>query len=114
MGSWIISLLQTDAVISLIVGAFVTYLVRWLVTTKGQDFKKYEGFAITAIKAAEKAVPDDTDNRGARKLDFALKMFLQKYEAATGVVPDAAVLAKIESWIAVIHNALEESRAIKA
>ena len=114
MGSWIISLLQTDAVISLIVGAFVTYLVRWLVTTKGQDFKKYEGFAITAIKAAEKAVPDGTDNRGARKLDFALKMFLQKYEAATGVVPDAVVMAKIESWIAVIHNALEEARAIKA
>jgi hypothetical protein len=43
----IISLLQTNAVIALIVGAFVTYLVKWLATDNGQMFKKYEGIAIT-------------------------------------------------------------------
>jgi len=114
MGSWIISLLQTDAVIALIAGAFVTYIVKWLASTQGKDFKKYEGYAITAVKAAEKAIPDDTPQKGAKKLDFALQVFLKKYQAATGVVPDAAVMAKIEDWLAVIHNVIEETGTLKA
>lgn len=113
-GSWIISLLQTDAVIALIVGAFVTYLVKWLASTQGKGFKDYEGYAITAVKAAEKAIPDDIANKGAAKLDYALKVFLEKYKAATGVVPDAAITSKIEAWLSVIHEAVEEAGTLKS
>lgn len=109
----IISILSTDAVIALIVGAFVTYLVKWLATKDREKFKQYEGFAITAIKAAEKAIPDDAPLKGARKLDFALKAFLTKYQSATGVQPSDEMLAKIESWIATIHSALEEANALR-
>lgn len=114
MGSWIISLLQTDAVIAVIAGAFVTYIVKWFASKQGTDYKKYEGYAITAIKAAEKAIPDDVSNKGAKKLDYALQVFLKKYEAATGVIPDKEVMAKIEDWLAVVHNAVEEAGTLKA
>ena len=49
-GSWILGLLQTDAVIRLIIGAFVTYLVKWLASAQGANWKNYEGYAITAVK----------------------------------------------------------------
>jgi hypothetical protein len=110
MSDIIIKLLSTDAVIALIIGAFVTYIVKWL-AKDGEKFKQYEGYAITAIKAAESLIPDDTKNRGAAKLDFALRTFLSKYERATGTAPDAATAAKIESWITEIHTALDEAGA---
>ena len=113
MGSWIISLLQTDAVIAVVAGAFVTYIIKWFASKQGTDYKKYEGYAITAIKAAEKAIPDDVPNKGAKKLDFALQVFLKKYEAATGVVPDKELMAKIEDWLAVIHNIIDEAGTLK-
>lgn len=112
-GSWILGLLQTDAVIALVIGAFVTYLVKWLASTQGQNWKNYEGYAITAVKAAEKAIPDDVANKGAAKLDYALKVFLAKYKAATGIVPDAAITAKIEAWLSVIHEAVDEAGTLK-
>jgi hypothetical protein len=113
MSDMLIRLLSTDAVIALIIGAFVTYIVRWLATKDGEKFKQYEGYAITAIKAAEKAIPDDAPNKGLERADFALKTFLSAYEKATGVKPTTADLAKIESWIAEIHSIVESSGILK-
>ena len=113
MGSWIISLLSTDTAIAVVVGAFVTYIVKWFASKQGTDFKKYEGYAITAVKAAEKAIPDDAENKGFRKLDYALRVFLEKYTKATGVKPDEATMSKIEAWISVVHNAVEEAGTLK-
>ena len=108
MSTLIINLLQTNAVIALIVGAFATYLVKWLATHDDHPWLQYEGWAIAAVKAAEKAIPDG--NAGTKKLDYALKVFLDKYTALRG---NAAVnddnLAKISAWISTVHSALEES-----
>jgi hypothetical protein len=104
--------LSTDAVIALIVCAFVTYLAKWLASKDGQKFKQYEGYAVMAIKAAEKAIPDGTANKGMNRLDFAMKSFLVQYEKATGVKASEADVAKIESWISTIHAALESSGSI--
>ena len=112
MSTLIIKLLSTDAVIALIVGAFVTYIVKWLSTHNSDKFKQYKGYAIAAIKAAEKAIPDDTENKSARKLDFALRTFMGKYQAATGETPDEETVGKIESWLSVIHRALEETSGL--
>lgn len=113
MGGWILSLLSTDTAIAVVVGAFVTYIVKWFASKQGTDFKKYEGYAITAVKAAEKAIPDDAENKGFRKLDYALRVFIEKYTKATGVKPDEATMAKIEAWISVVHNAVEEAGTLK-
>lgn len=109
MNEMLIKLLSSDAVIALIVGAFVTYLIKWLATKDWGKFKSYEGYAITAIQAAEKAIPDDTPNKGLAKADFALRIFLDKYQAATGVKAKPEEVAKIESWISTIHSALDSA-----
>lgn len=113
MSTLIIKLLSTDAVIALIVGAFVTYIVKWLSTHNvSGKFEQYKGYAIAAIKAAEKAIPDDAENKSTRKLDFALRTFMGKYQAATGETPDEETVGKIESWLSVIHRALEETSGL--
>jgi len=113
MQDMIIKLLSTEAVMALIIGAFVTYIVKWLATKDGEKFKQYEGYAITAIKAAEKAIPDGVDNKGLARADFALKTFLSAYQKATGVNPNEKDIAKIESWIAEIHSIIESSGILK-
>jgi hypothetical protein len=107
MSDLLIKLLCTDAMIVLIIGIFVTYIIKWLASKDGERFKTYEGYAITAVKAAEKAIPDDAENKGLNRLNFALQAFLKQYEKATGVTPKAEEVAKIESWISTIHGALE-------
>ena len=109
----IINLLTTNTAIGIAVGALVAWLVKWL-SSDGAKFKAYEGYAITAVRLAEKAVPDDAENKGVARLNYALQLFLQKYKAATGVTPDEALTAQIESWIATIHNALDAAGSLGA
>jgi len=109
MSEMLIKLLSTDAVIALIVGAFVTYIVKGLASPKGEKFKQYEGWAITAIHAAEKAIPDDSANKGLNRLNYALTVFLKKYEKTTGVTAKPEDVAKIESWISEIHSVLDSA-----
>lgn len=113
MSDIIISLLSTDAVIALVIGAFVTYIVKWLSTEHGDRFQQYQGWAVTAIKAAERVIPDDVEGKGLRKLDYALRVFVDKYTKATGVKPKDAELAKIEAWISEIHAALESAGGLR-
>lgn len=112
MSELAIRLLSTDAVIALIIGAFVTYIVKWLATKDGEKFKQYEGYAITLVKAAEKAFPDDSSDKGINRLNFVLQEFLKRYEKATGRKPDDKEAARIESWISEIHAAIEEAGII--
>lgn len=107
MSELLIKLLSTDAVIAMIIGVFVTYIVKWLATKDGEKFKAYEGYAITAVKAAEKAIPDNAENKGLNRLNFALQVFLSRYEKATGTTAKPQDIAKIEAWISEIHSALE-------
>ena len=113
MSDLIIKLLCTDAVIAIIVGVFVTYIVKFLASKDGEKFRTYEGYAITAVKAAEKAIPDDAANKGLNRLNFALQIFLTRYEKATGVSPKPQEVAKIEAWISEIHSALESAGLLK-
>ena len=43
-------------------------------------WKKYEGVLISAVKMAEKAVPDDTESTGLQKLDAALEYAIDVLE----------------------------------
>lgn len=91
--------------------AVVTVAVRWLagwwLTATGQKWLRYEGWVVTAVKAAEKAIPDDVANKGLQRLNFALVTFLKKYKEATGKTPDDEALAEIEGLIGVVHAELE-------
>jgi len=113
METILLNLLSTNTVIGLLVGAAVVGLVKFMTSDSGKKFKAYEGYAITAVRLAEKAIPDNSQNKGLERLNYALQLFLEKFKAATGVEPDEKLTAQIESWIATIHNALDESGALK-
>lgn len=51
-------------------------------------WKKYEGVLISAVKMAEKAVPDDSESSGVKKLDDALKYTIKILEGMGVKVKD--------------------------
>ena len=76
-----------------ILGWLLTKLFSWK-----PAWETYEGTIISAIKHAEKAIPDDTPNGGLAKLDAALRFVLNAYaEANNGKQPSAALVEQIKS-----------------
>lgn len=47
-------------------------------------WRKFEGTIVAAIKYAEKKIPNDTENKGLRRLDEALRYTLDVMEAVNG------------------------------
>ena len=90
MNSWILGLVTSNMAIAAIVAALVGWLIKWNKTTDaGTKYSAWFGLALQAVKAAEKAIPDDTANKGLAKLDYACKQFVKQYETATKtVIPD--------------------------
>lgn len=63
-----------------IIGGFFAYLLGKVVTAKPEwetVFNRYRGLFFDAVRAAEKAVPDNAENKTARKADEALKWLLK-------------------------------------
>lgn len=59
----------------------VGYLARKLIReNKDKDWAKWYYLAVKAVRAAEKAIPDDVEDEGMKKLDFALDRFCDEYE----------------------------------
>lgn len=77
-------------------------------------WQAYEGTIISAVRFAEKAVPDTETNAGLRRLDEALKYVLAAYEAAQGRVATAEEAAALREGIQIVHNDLELSGALDA
>lgn len=107
-----VAVLSSEWFMLAVIGIGVKWLAAWFLSASGLKWKKYEGWAVTAVKAAEKAIPDDTQNKGLRRFDKALQVFLSKYTAATGVVPSDADLAGIENLINIVHERLEREEGI--
>lgn len=95
-----------------VIGIAVKWLAAWFLSATGLKWKKYEGWAVTAVKAAEKAIPDNVANKGLARFDKAMRLFLEKYTATTGVAPSDADLAGIENLINIVHERLEREEGI--
>lgn len=113
MSNVILGIVTSKAAIGAVIGAVIAWII-----TKRQDqkhmshFQQYEGYALSAIRLAEKMITDDTPSKGQQKLDWALKEFIKRYTKATGVQVDAVMAGKIESWLSCIHNALDLDGAL--
>lgn len=107
LSAFIISFLNTDFIVALVVSVVVGYAVKFMASAQGLQWKKWEGLAISAVKMAETAIPDDTANKGAKRLDMALKLFLQGYESATGVKPSMKTIGEVSSLLSLVHDQLE-------
>ena len=70
-------------------------------------WQQYEGVIISAVKLAEKEIPDETPNKGLARLDAALKVVLAAYEQAKGKAATDAEKAALTNGISLVHADLE-------
>jgi len=78
-------------------------------------WEKYEGAIITAIKVAEKAIPDTVTNVGLKRLDEALNFVLERYaEEHGGKQPGDKLLHELKEGIQIKHAELERLGNLKA
>ena len=73
-----------------------------------EKWREWEGSIVTAIKLAEKEIPDDVPNGGLAKLDAALRFVLKAYaEANGGKEPPARLVEQIRQGIQIKHAELD-------
>lgn len=70
-------------------------------------WEAYEGTIISAIKHAEKAIPDDAPNKALARLDTALQYVLRVYEQLHGTSPSQDVQNDLREGIQIVHDRLE-------
>lgn len=111
MQQLILDYLSTPAVITAIAAAAV-YLVAKLFTAK-PAWKQFEGLMITAIKIAEKAIPEGTSNKSLARADFAMQEFIRQYESTYAWAPSTALRQAVKANLPLVHNMLEETGTLK-
>ena len=94
-----------NAIITAIAGV-ATWAVAKLFTAK-PEWKKYEGLLITAVKAAEKIIPDDAPNTSLARADAALRVFNERYAVAYGKFPTDAIITVARLALPIIHDQIE-------
>ena len=99
--------LNSPAVIAVLAAALLWALNK-LYTAK-PTWQAFEGSIISAVKWAEKEIPDDTPNKSLARLDAALGYVLKVYEQARGKPADASTTAELREGIQIAHAELEAS-----
>lgn len=69
-------------------------------------WQKYEGVLISAVKMAEKAVPDDSENAGIARLDKALQYTIDVLEGMGKKVTKKEE-SQIEVGLSIVHDMVE-------
>ena len=86
-----------------------------------EKWRQWEGSIITAIKLAEKAIPNDTPetpgsppgNKGLAKLDTALRFVLQAYaDANRGKAPPEQLTEQLKQAIQIKHDEMDRQGAL--
>lgn len=89
-----------------IVASIVVLLLNRLYA-KQPVWKKYEGTIIAAIKYAEKAIPDNTENKSVKRLDEALEYILKIH----GQLPQKQI-DEIAEGVQIVHASLEATGSV--
>lgn len=108
--AWLWALLNTPAGITFTAGLLL-YLLNRIYAAKPL-WQQYEGTIVSAIRTAEKLVPDDTPNSGMAKFDAALQFVLQVFEARAGRTPTPTEEAVLKEGINLKHNELATAGAL--
>ena len=88
------------------VAGVVLYLLNRLYAAK-PEWAQYEGAIISAVRFAEKEIPDDVSNKGMARLDKALKYVLATFEQVNGRRATQKEAAALKDGIQVVHNQLD-------
>lgn len=94
------AVLNSPAAITAVV-AVVAAIIARVAFLKGV-WEKYAGVATAAVRMAEKAVPDNAENKAIRKLDEALKYLVNIFTELEGRAPTPDEQLEL-------RNAIEES-----
>lgn len=70
-------------------------------------WQQWEGTIITAVKMAEKAIPDDVENKAFKRLNEALQYVVRVYEEARGMPPTPEQIDELREGIQIKHAELE-------
>ena len=92
--------------ITILAGLFLWVMNR--VYTKKPAWKTFEGLIAAGCKHAEKAIPDDTDSKGMRRFDEALKFILKIYEKSKGKAAPPKLVDSLKEGINLVHNKLDK------
>lgn len=104
-------LLNSPTIIAMLAGGLL-WLLNKLYAAK-PAWAAYEGTIISAIKFAERMVPEDSQNKAASKLHTALNYFIKVYEATHGKKPPKKLQDEVAQGIQIVHEELEISGTLK-
>jgi len=96
-----------------LIAAIASWLIARMFTAK-PAWTKYEGILVTAVKTAEKIIPDDTPNTGLARADAALRVFIERYTNAYGKMPTQAIIDTAKLALPIIHDAIEARGTLPA
>jgi len=94
-----------------VVAALVLYGLNRLYAAR-PAWATYEGTIVSAVKLAEKEIPDDVPNPGLARLDAALRYVLRVYEEIEGRRAPAKTVAALREGIQIKHAELEAAGAL--
>ena len=109
--SFVWQVMNTPAGITAIAGGLLWVLNH--VYAAKPAWVKFEGTIISAIRLAEKQIPDDTGNKGLAKLDLALEFVIKVYEAEQGKKPTQKVADSLREGVQILHNKLDAAGVLK-
>ena len=103
---WVWTQLNTPSGIALIAAVW-SWVMAKLFTSKPkwkQYYDQYKGHMVAAVKYAEKQIPDDTENKSARRADAALQYVIGVIAASQNATPDIGALKQA---LNVVHDETE-------
>jgi hypothetical protein len=81
---------------------------------KRPTWQAWEGTIVTAVKWAEKSIPDGSPNAGLARADQALQFVLKAYEAAKARPASQSEIVSLTQGIALVHSVLEDTGALRS
>jgi hypothetical protein len=99
--------LNSPAVIALLAGGLLWLLNRLYAARPA--WQPFEGTIISAVKWAEKQIPDDTPNKALNRLNAAMSYVLKVYEEARGKPADPKTRDELREGVQIVHAELEAS-----
>lgn len=105
MNDIILTLLNSEIALAAI-AAIAAFLIARLFTTH-PTWAPYEGLMITAIKLAEKMIPDDMPNTAMGRANAAMLEFVKQYQRVYNASPSDALLLDVRANMPLIHAELE-------
>jgi len=89
-----------------LVVSVVVYLLNALYAKKPL-WKKYEGAIISAVRHAEKTIPNDSANKSLAKADEAFRYVLKVFEARKGKNATPAEKHELSEGIRIVHDKID-------